>query len=92
MIPAAPDLFSTTTGVDIRSESRCAITRPAESVTPPAGHGTTILIGLFGYACAYARLEAQHMTAAASITGYMHLDQMFLCIRLLIILDESYLE
>src|SRR5437867_13300869 len=67
MVPAAPALFSTTTGVDMRSDSRCAITRPAESVTPPAGQGTTILIGLFGYPCAQASAEAKHNTAAKNL-------------------------
>ena len=30
------------------------MSRPAMSVTPPAGNGTMILTGLFGYCCAQA--------------------------------------
>src|SRR5262249_27044989 len=43
-----------------------AISRPAVSVTPPGGNGTTTLTGLLGYCCAKA--EPETMSAAQSAT------------------------
>src|SRR5512136_2618132 len=49
MIPFAPDRLSTMTGVPRDSESFWVIRRPRTSAGPPAGNGTTSLIGLVGY-------------------------------------------
>src|SRR5260221_703685 len=54
MIPFAPDRLSTMTGVPKDSESFWVIRRPKTSAGPPAGNGTTSLIGLVGYDCANA--------------------------------------
>src|SRR6266852_5096192 len=54
MIPFAPDRLSTTTGLPKDSESFWVIRRPSTSAGPPAGNGTTSLIGLVGYDCANA--------------------------------------
>src|SRR6267378_2004294 len=54
MIPFAPDRLSTMTGVPKDSESFWVIRRPKTSAGPPAGKGTTSLIGFVGYDCANA--------------------------------------
>src|SRR6266849_5284178 len=54
MIPFAPDRLSTMTGVPKDSESFWVIRRPKTSAGPPAGNGTTSLIGLVGNDCANA--------------------------------------
>src|SRR4029077_14396523 len=54
MIPFAPDRLSTMTGLPKDSESFWVIRRPRTSAGPPAGNGTTSLIGLVGYDCAEA--------------------------------------
>src|SRR5688572_27611998 len=60
MAPAAPARLSTTTGCPSGSAMCCAMSRPMVSTAPPGGHGTTILIGLFGYcACAAAATSAK---------------------------------
>src|SRR5712672_2669736 len=56
MIPFAPDRLSMMTGLPKDSESFWVITRPKMSAGPPAGNGTTSLIGLVGYDCANAPL------------------------------------
>ena len=54
--PAAPLLFSTSTGWPNRVEMPCARWRPNTSDGPPAGNGTTKVMGLLGKAgcCALA--------------------------------------
>src|SRR5687767_4145487 len=54
MLPPAPPLFSTTTGCPHASVSLAAMARPKVSAIPPTANGTTILIGLVGYAWAWA--------------------------------------
>src|SRR5258708_16207288 len=56
MIPLAPDRLSTMPGLPRDAESFCAIRRPSTSAAPPAGNGTTSLIGLAGYDCANAAM------------------------------------
>src|SRR5665213_1448221 len=62
MMPLAPGLFSTTTGCEIERESCSAVKRARVSVTPPGGHGTIILIALWGY-CARTGRAAPSNTA-----------------------------
>src|SRR6266853_4202330 len=57
MIPFAPDRLSTMTGLPNDSESFWVIRRPRTSAGPPAGNGTTSLIGLVGYDCANAPMH-----------------------------------
>src|SRR5439155_21053940 len=57
MIPSAPDRLSTMTGLPKDSESFWVIRRPRTSAGPPAGNGTTSLIGLVGYDCANAPMH-----------------------------------
>src|SRR3989442_15988908 len=57
MIPFAPDRLSTMTGLPKASESFWVIRRPRTSAGPPAGNGTTSLIGLVGYDCANAPMH-----------------------------------
>jgi hypothetical protein len=44
----APGRFSTITGCPIRSESSCAVSRAATSVTEPGAIGTIMRIGRLG--------------------------------------------
>jgi hypothetical protein len=44
MLPAAPGLFSTTTGWPKRTLSRSATMRVTVSLAPPGGNGTTMRI------------------------------------------------
>src|SRR5690606_19095632 len=50
IFPPAPGLFSTITDCFNESLIICATIRPITSAGPPAGKGTTSLIGLDGYA------------------------------------------
>src|SRR5258708_6413912 len=55
MLPLAPPRFSITKGLPTLAESACARTRPAASTPPPAGKGTIMRTGPFGYVgCAAA--------------------------------------
>src|SRR5262249_34980181 len=53
-LPPAPPTFSMKNCWPSFSDSRCAMSRPAISVTPPAGNGMMILTGLLGYCSAVA--------------------------------------
>src|SRR5688572_7285568 len=62
MVPAAPGLFSTTTGCPSASCKAGAMSRAVTSTFPPAEKGTMMRIGLEGKACAaasVARLAAR---------------------------------
>src|SRR5688572_13600637 len=54
MVPAAPGLFSTTTGCPRISWSAGAMMRAVTSTFPPAENGTMMRIGLDGKVCAAA--------------------------------------
>src|SRR3954463_14992347 len=63
-LPPAPPMFSMKNCWPSFSDSRCAIMRPAISVTPPAGNGMMILTGLLGYESARAAPGAARQVIA----------------------------
>ena len=67
--PPAPPRLSTITGCPMDSLMRCATRRATISVVPPAGNGTTILIGFVGKLCAWA--PCCRMSAVAAITAQL---------------------
>ena len=57
----------------ISSDSTLAIGRAAMSEGPPGGHGTMIVTGLVGYACANAPADAAASTIAPSTATMLRL-------------------
>ncbi len=65
MAPSAPALFSTSTGCPTAADTALPRMREIVSVAEPAGNGTMILMGLFGY-WADAMPDRAHSSKAAS--------------------------
>src|SRR6185503_16344494 len=76
ILPPAPALFSTTTGWPHASETFCAMTRAKVSAMPPTANGTTILMGLEGYACASAPAENASDAPAATRRSHVFMVRM----------------
>src|SRR5688572_12414467 len=84
MFPPAPPLFSTTTGCPHVSASLAPIARENVSAMPPTANGTTILIGLLGYAavCAAtgAPIASAKMPARAANARFISLSSSMHCL------------
>jgi hypothetical protein len=66
MLPSAPVRFSTTIGWPSTGDSLSVIARTTTSSCPPAGNGTSTLIGLFGHAVARATRAARAQPMASA--------------------------
>src|SRR5688572_25337842 len=77
-MPPAPPMFSTITCWPSRSESFCPISRPMKSIGPPAGKGTTKVIGRVGHSCATAGPPSTSAINAAITALRMRLSLVFL--------------
>src|SRR5262249_1500667 len=76
MVPAAPAVFSTTTGCPKVGRMPCAMIRPSVSVEPPGASGTTMGMGRDGYSSAQATgiaSAAAKQTAAAAVEACISL-------------------
>ncbi|MPM72697.1 hypothetical protein SDC9_119673 [bioreactor metagenome] len=79
MVPAAPSLFSTTTGTPSACDNGCANTRAAMSLEPPAENPTTSVMGRCGKlsACAHAgdtNAEVVAIRTAAEVRVVLLID------------------
>src|SRR5260370_9111768 len=83
MFPPAAARLSITTGWPESSVSFLATSRPKRSAMPPTANGTTIRIGLSGYAgaCAGARVAIGNSTVPISIAIVLRMEGFLVVIR-----------